>query len=73
MRISINKTLRTVYGDYEFMVVTFGLTNDPIMFMCVTNNVLHPHLDAFIVVFVDDILVYSKTKEEHQENFAAIL
>ena len=52
-------TLQTRYGNYEFVVVTFGLTNAPTTFMCLMNNVLHPYLDKLnVIVFIDDILIY---------------
>jgi len=56
---------RTMYGHYEFVVVLFGLTNTPTTFMCLMNNILNKYLDTFFLVFVDDILEYSKTKEEN--------
>ena len=56
-------TFRTRYGHYEFVVMLFGLTNTPTVFMCLMNNVLHKYLDKFVVVFIDDILSYSNTKE----------
>jgi len=61
------------YEHYEFMVDPFGLTNAPMNFMCLMNNVLRPYLDKFVIVFVDDILLYSKTKKEHKENLVTIL
>ena len=66
-------TFRTRYGHYEFVVMPFGLTNAPAVFMCLMNNVLHKYLDKFVVVFIDDILIYSKTKEEHEEHLKVIL
>ena len=59
---------RTRYGHYEFVVMPFELTNAPTTFMCLMNNVLHKYLDMFILFFIDYILIYSKTKEEHKEH-----
>ena len=56
---------RTRYGHYEFLVMSFGLTNAPAAFMDMMNRVFHDYLDKFIIVFIDDILVYSKDEEEH--------
>jgi len=66
-------TFRTRYGHYEFLVGPFGLTNALVNFMCLMNNVLCSYLDKFVIVFIDDILVYSKNKEEHEEHLAVIL
>jgi len=64
---------RTRYGHYEFVVVPCGLINAPPTFMCLMNSALHPYLDKFVIVFIDDILVYSKNKEDHVEHLAAVL
>eukprot|EP00253_Pinus_taeda_P002609 PITA_02609 len=66
-------TFRTRYGHYEFVVVPFGLNNALATFMCLMNSVLRPYLDNFVIVFIDDILVYSKNEEEHAEHLATIL
>jgi len=70
----IPKTIfRTRYGHYEYLVMPFGVTNSPGVFMDYTNRVFHPYLDSFVVVFIDDILVYSKTREEHEEHLRIVL
>jgi hypothetical protein len=58
-------TFSTGYGHYEYIVMSFGLTNAPAAFMEAMNRMLHEYLDDFIVVFLDDILIYSKSEEEH--------
>nr|GEZ81030.1 putative reverse transcriptase domain-containing protein [Tanacetum cinerariifolium] len=64
---------RTRYGHYEFQVIPFGLTNAPVVFMDLMNRVCKPYLDKFMIVFIDDILIYSKNKEEHGEHLKTIL
>ncbi|GKE18772.1 putative reverse transcriptase domain-containing protein, partial [Tanacetum coccineum] len=68
-----NTAFRTCYGYYEFQVTPFGLTNPPAVFMDLMNRVCRPYLDKFVIVFIDDILIYSKTKEEHDAHLRLIL
>ena len=64
---------KTRYGHYEFLVLSFGLTNAPAAFMDLMNRVFKPYLDKFVVVFVDDILIYSKSHVEHGEHLSIVL
>ncbi|GJR01021.1 putative reverse transcriptase domain-containing protein [Tanacetum coccineum] len=64
---------RTRYGHYEFQVMPFGLTNAPAVFMDLMNMVCKPYLDEFVIVFIDDILIYSKSEEEHAKHIKLIL
>nr|GEX51503.1 putative reverse transcriptase domain-containing protein [Tanacetum cinerariifolium] len=64
---------RTRYGYYEFQVMPFRLTNAPAVFMDLMNRVCKPYLDKFVIVFIDDILIYSKDEKEHEEHLKAIL
>nr|GEW21180.1 putative reverse transcriptase domain-containing protein [Tanacetum cinerariifolium] len=64
---------RTRYGHYKFHVMSFGLMNAPVVFMNVVNQVCKPYLVKFVIVFIDDILIYSRNKKEHEEHLKEIL
>jgi hypothetical protein len=61
------------FGHYEFIVLLFGLTNPPGVFMSLMNGVFREYLDKFVQVFIDDILIYSQTTEEHDEHLCLVL
>ena len=64
---------QTRYGQYEFVVMPFGLTNAPAAFMRLMNELFHDYLDKFVIIFIDNILVYSRSKEEHKEHLRLVI
>ena len=64
---------KTRYGHYEFLVIPFGITNAPAVFMDLMNRIFQPYLDQFFIVFIDDILIYLGSKEDHEENLRVVL
>nr|GEZ04774.1 reverse transcriptase domain-containing protein [Tanacetum cinerariifolium] len=70
----VSKTaFRTRYGYYEFQIISFGLTNAPPVFIDLMNRMCKPYLEKFVIVFINDILIYSKRKQEHEEHLKLIL
>ena len=73
MRIRDEDISKTAYGHYEFTVVSFGLSNAPVVFMCLMNGVFINYLDKFVIVFLDEVLVYSNIEEEHKQRLRMVL
>ncbi|XP_019225153.1 PREDICTED: uncharacterized protein LOC109206749 [Nicotiana attenuata] len=64
---------RTRCGHYEFLVMSFGLTNAPAAFMHLMHSVFRPYLDSFVIVFINDILVYSRSRQDHEQHLRTVL
>lgn len=61
------------YRHYEFVLLQFGLTNTPVTFMCLMNIIFHQFLDKFVLIFINEILIYSRNVEEHKEHLRIVL
>ena len=66
-------TFTTWYGHYEFVVIPFSLANVDATFMCLMNSIFNKYLDQFVLILLDDILIYSKMKKEHQQHLEIVL
>jgi hypothetical protein len=68
-----NTAFRTRYGHYEFLVMPFEVTNAPAIFLDYINRIFRPYLDKFVVVFIDDIVIYSQSEKEHEMHLKMVL
>jgi hypothetical protein len=66
-------TFRNRYGNYEFVVVPFGLTNAPTIFMCLMNDIFKNYMDKFVIALLDDTLIYPKSEEDHEHHLRLFL
>ena len=66
-------TFRSCYGHYEYVVMSFGVTNAPALFMDYMNRIFRPFLEKFVAIFIDHIVIYSRTKDEHGEHLRLVL
>jgi hypothetical protein len=71
--VATNIHLDHRYGNYEFVVVPFGLSKSSIVFMCLMNGIFINYLDKFVIVFLNEILVYSKSGEEHEHHLRLVI
>ena len=69
----LKTAFRTRYGHYKFLVMPFGLTNAPVVFIDLMNRVFRPYFDRFVVIIINDILVYSSSDQEHEQHLGLIL